>query len=128
MPEIVEVILVNGASTDGTPDVARKLLPSICIVEQDGRGKGNALRCGASAAKGDYLMVVDADDSHRPEEIPVYIDMARQGYEMIKGCRYLHGGGTEDETLGRGIMVRLADIVANFCGAPSSPTWRTVCS
>jgi glycosyltransferase involved in cell wall biosynthesis len=114
LPEIVEVILVNGASNDGTPDVARALLPSIRIVDQDGRGKGNAVRCGALAAEGDYFLVMDADGSHRPEEIPLYIEMARQGYEMIKGCRYLQGGGTDDETLDRGIMVRLVDIVANM--------------
>ena len=46
LPEITDVVLVNGTSSDGTPDVAKQVLPDIRIVEQDGRGKGNAIRCG----------------------------------------------------------------------------------
>lgn len=114
LPEIAEVVLVDGASSDGTADVARAHLPTIRIVNQDGRGKGNAVRYGARVAVGEYFLVLDADGSHRPEEIPLYIEKAKQGYDMVKGCRYLEGGGTDDETLDRGIMVRLADLVANM--------------
>ena len=41
LPEIVEVVLVDGRSTDGTPEVARRLMPNIRVLYQDGRGKGN---------------------------------------------------------------------------------------
>ena len=114
LPEITEVVLVNGASSDGTPDVAKQVLPEIRIVDQDGQGKGNAVRCGARVVTGDYFLVLDADGSHLPEEIPLYVEMAKQGFDMVKGCRYVAGGGTDDETLDRGILVRLADFVANL--------------
>lgn len=114
MPEITEVILVDGHSTDGTAEVARTLIPSIMTVMQRGKGKGNAIRSGVRAASGTHVLVLDADGSHTPEEIPLYIEKARQGYDFIKGSRYLEGGKSEDETLERGLMVRLTDLVANI--------------
>ncbi len=114
LPEITEVVLVNGASSDGTPDVAKQVLPDIEIVDQEGRGKGNAVRCGALVAAGEYFLVLDADGSHLPEEIPLYVERAKQGFDMVKGCRYVEGGGTDDETPARGILVRLVDFVANL--------------
>src|SRR3984957_19109178 len=41
-----EVIVVDGHSVDGTPDIARQLLPDVRIVMQTRKGKGNALACG----------------------------------------------------------------------------------
>jgi glycosyltransferase involved in cell wall biosynthesis len=45
-----EVIIVDGRSTDGTVEVARRLRPDVRIVKQDGKGKGNALAAGSAAA------------------------------------------------------------------------------
>ena len=118
LPEIVEVLIVDGGSTDGTQEVARELLPSIRIIQQDGRGKGNAVKCGGEAAIGDYFLVLDADGSHTPEEIPLYLDKAKEGYDMVKGSRYMPGAATADETPDRGFMVRLTDLVSNLL-------WRT---
>jgi glycosyltransferase involved in cell wall biosynthesis len=50
---IDEVVLVDGHSTDGTVEVARRLRPDIKIVTDGGRGKGDALRTGFAAATGD---------------------------------------------------------------------------
>ena len=50
-----EVILVDGQSTDGTATVAREMLPGIRIVQQQGPGKGSALRTGFSAATGEII-------------------------------------------------------------------------
>ena len=52
---IYEVILIPGPSTDGTAEVARRIMPNIRIVEQEGKGKGAALRSGVKAATGDIL-------------------------------------------------------------------------
>lgn len=99
VPEWVhEVILVDGSSKDRTVAVARELLPKIRIVQQKGKGKGAALRCGFEAATGDVLVMLDADGSTDPTEIPVFLDALMQGADFVKGSRFLNGGGTSDMT------------------------------
>ncbi|HLT17853.1 MAG TPA: glycosyltransferase family 2 protein [Thermomicrobiales bacterium] len=100
-PGVHEVILVDGNSTDGTPDIARQLLPSIRIVQQKGRGKGDALCTGFAAATGDAIVMLDADGSTDPAEIPRFIGTLLAGADYAKGSRFLHGGGTSDMPLYR---------------------------
>jgi glycosyltransferase involved in cell wall biosynthesis len=94
--DVDEVILVDGRSTDGTVEVARELLPDICVVHQPGRGKGDALRAGFMAATGDIIVMLDADGSTDPAEIPAFVGVLRSGADFAKGSRFLHGGGTAD--------------------------------
>lgn len=91
-----EVLLVDGFSTDRTVDVARKLLPGIRIITQEGRGKGAALRSGFAAATGDIIVMLDADGSTDPAEIPAFVGALITGAEFAKGSRFLQGGGTSD--------------------------------
>ncbi|MGH2468463.1 MAG: glycosyltransferase family 2 protein, partial [Chloroflexota bacterium] len=98
-----EVLLVDGRSTDGTVELARELLPSIRIVRQEGRGKGNALRAGFEAATGDVLVALDADGSTDPEEIPAFVGALLSGADYAKGSRYLQGAGTHDISLFRAL-------------------------
>ena len=96
-----EVILVDGHSTDATIEVARALRPDIRIVMQQGRGKGAALRTGFAAATGDIIVMLDADGSTDPREIPAYVGELLAGKDFVKGSRFLQGGGTADMTLFR---------------------------
>jgi len=96
-----EVILVDGASTDGTAEVARELRPDIRFVQQQGRGKGAALRTGFAAARGDIVVMLDADGSTDPREIPSFVAALVDGADFVKGSRFLPGGGTEDMPLYR---------------------------
>lgn len=91
-----EVILVDGNSTDGTADVARALIPTIRVVGQDGKGKGNALRAGFAACTGDIIVMLDADGSTDPAEIPAYVGALLSGADFAKGTRFIQGGGTSD--------------------------------
>jgi glycosyltransferase involved in cell wall biosynthesis len=91
-----EVILVDGKSTDNTVAVARAALPSVRIVQQRGRGKGDALRTGFAAATGDIIVMLDADGSTDPAEIPRFVGALLAGADFVKGSRFLHGGGTAD--------------------------------
>ncbi len=91
-----EVILVDGNSTDGTADVARALMPTIRVVGQDRKGKGNALRCGFAACTGDIIVMLDADGSTDPAEIPAYVGALLSGADFAKGTRFMQGGGTSD--------------------------------
>jgi glycosyltransferase involved in cell wall biosynthesis len=106
-----EVLLVDGRSTDGTPEVARRLYPSIKLVAQEGKGKGAALRSGFAAATGDVIVMLDADGSMDPAEIPAFLGMLLRGAEFAKGSRFLQGGGTVDMPLYR-VLGNLAFVVA----------------
>ena len=98
---VFEVILVDGHSVDGTVDVARALCPNIRVVMQRGRGKGDALRCGFMAARGDVIVTLDADGSTDPAEIPAFVATLAAGADYAKGSRFLAGGGTSDMPLHR---------------------------
>lgn len=93
---IDEVILVDGGSTDGTAAVARRLRPGLRVVAQTRRGKGNALIEGAAAAKGDIIVMMDADGSTDGHEIRSFVAALTSGADFAKGSRYVPGGGSDD--------------------------------
>jgi glycosyltransferase involved in cell wall biosynthesis len=93
---IHEVILVDGNSEDATCEVARAILPGIRIVQQQEKGKGAALRAGFEAAEGDIIVMLDADGSTDPSEIPVYVGALLAGADFVKGTRFAQGAGTAD--------------------------------
>ncbi len=95
---VSEVILVDGHSVDNTIAEAQRLLPSIKIIEQVGKGKGDALRTGFAACTGDIIVMLDADGSADPAEIPRFIEALLQGCDFAKGSRFLKGGGSDDIT------------------------------
>ena len=110
-----EVILIPGPSTDGTAEVARALMPHIRIVEQDGKGKGAALRSGIRAATGDIVVLLDADGSTDPIEIPNFVATLMAGADYAKGSRFLQGAGTSDmpgfRQMGNGSLVTLTNVL-----------------
>ncbi len=91
-----EVLLVDGHSTDDTVEVARRLYPGIRIIPQVGKGKGAALRTGFEAATGHIIIMLDADGSTDPTEIPAFVGALLAGADYAKGSRFLQGGGTLD--------------------------------
>jgi glycosyltransferase involved in cell wall biosynthesis len=111
--ELHEVILVDGHSTDGTPEIARALLPRVRVVTQTRKGKGNALACGFAAATGDIIVMIDADGSTDPAEIPNFVAALTAGADFAKGSRYAPGGGSSDITLLRSLGNRALGMVVN---------------
>ncbi len=97
-PIVSEVILVDGHSTDNTIAVAQQLLPTIRVIQQSGRGKGDALRTGVAASTGKIIVTLDADGSAKPDEIPRFVEALIEGYDFAKGSRFLPGGGSDDIT------------------------------
>src|SRR6478672_2282862 len=85
---LAQVVLVDGASVDGTVDVARELMPDIDIVQQTRRGKGNALACGFEVCTGDVIVMLDADGSTDPTEVPRFIEVLVGGADFAKGTRF----------------------------------------
>ena len=86
-----EVLLVDGHSTDRTVAVARELRPDSRILQQPGRGKGDALKYGFEQAKGDIIVTLDADGATDPDEMPKFIQPLLSGYDFAKGSRFLNG-------------------------------------
>jgi glycosyltransferase involved in cell wall biosynthesis len=94
--DVFEVILVDGHSTDGTVDVARAIRGDIRVVVQPGTGKGDALAAGFDACRGDLVVMLDADGSTDGGEIPRFVDALLAGADLVKGSRFLNGGGSTD--------------------------------
>jgi CheY-like chemotaxis protein len=114
---IDEVILVDGRSTDKTVEVAQEILPSIKIVFEQRRGKGIAMRAGYHAASGEIIIVMDADGSNDPREIPRFVQALMSGADFVKGSRFAHGGGTTDmpriRQWGNRFFVTLVNVLFN---------------
>jgi glycosyltransferase involved in cell wall biosynthesis len=99
IPAVVdEVVLVDGHSVDDTVEVAKALRPDIRVVLQEGFGKGNAVACGFAAARGDIIVMLDADGSTDPAEIPRFLAPLRDGADFVKGSRFIDGGESHDIT------------------------------
>jgi hypothetical protein len=121
LPAAHEVILVDGNSQDDTIATAVEVLPSIRVVRQTRKGKGNALACGFAAATGDVLVMFDADGSADPAEIPYFVETLVQGADFAKGSRFAPGGGSEDITRIRSLGNAGLQLTANLAfGTPFS--------
>ncbi|WP_235738040.1 glycosyltransferase family 2 protein [Nocardioides alcanivorans] len=98
LPSVHEVIVVDGESTDGTAEAARRTLPGCTVIKQTRKGKGNALACGFAEATGDIIVMFDADGSADAREIELMVAALVNGADFVKGSRMLHGGGSADLT------------------------------
>jgi glycosyltransferase involved in cell wall biosynthesis len=133
IPEWVdEVILVDGHSTDNTISVAKKLCPQIKVLTQPDKGKGNAMRYGVQQASGDVVITLDADGSTDPAEISRFIDPLVNGYDFVKGSRFLEGRPVMPRVryLGNRIFVCLTNLLfltryTDLC-AGLNAFWRRV--
>ncbi|GAB4537367.1 MAG: bifunctional class I SAM-dependent methyltransferase/glycosyltransferase family 2 protein [Thermodesulfovibrionia bacterium] len=96
MGKHTELIFVEGHSEDGTLEECHHVKEryherDIKVMVQDGRGKGDAVRKGFANAKGDVLMILDADLTVPPEDLPKFFDAIVTGKgEFINGSRLVY--------------------------------------
>ena len=86
-----EIVLVDDGSTDDTLQVARTLIevePRLRVIElRRNFGQTAALQAGLSCAAGAFVISMDSDLQHFPEDIPLFIEQAERGYDVVCGWR-----------------------------------------
>ena len=88
-----DLIVVDDHCVDRTAEIARSFGAKVVQNQRKG-GKGHALRAGFEAAQGDWLLMLDADYSHRPEELPEFLNAMKPGVGLVIGSRVV--GGSEE--------------------------------
>lgn len=111
---INEVIVVDGNSTDNTFSIAKSDSGERIVIKQVSKGKGAALSKGFKLATGDFVIAIDADGSNDPAEIGNFIDAYLKGFQLVKGSRYIMGGGSSDITLFRSFGNLFLTKLVNF--------------
>ena len=97
MGSSTELIFVEGGSTDGTWETIENSIKEyrgplkLSAYQQTGKGKGDAVRLGFGKATGDVLMILDADLTVPPEELPVFYDVIARGLgDFVQGTRLVY--------------------------------------
>lgn len=92
-----EILIVDGASTDGTAEIVRRLGDR--VIQQEGRGYGAAIATGFKHVSGDIIVLADADGSYNLDDIRLLVQRVQDGADLALGSRYLPESGSEDDTL-----------------------------
>ncbi|MBI4282131.1 MAG: polyprenol monophosphomannose synthase [Chloroflexi bacterium] len=112
-----EVIIVDDSSPDGTSEMVRHLAvedPRIKLIQRQGKlGLGSAVTAGFAVAKGEYWVMMDADLSHRPEDLPKLLKGLSDA-DIVVGSRYVQGGGVVNWPLPRRIVSRGASALGRW--------------
>lgn len=121
-PQRTELLIVDDNSPDGTAAAAGDLAPHYpvrCLVRRQERGLATAVIAGLRAARGDFVVVMDADLSHPPETIPALLAaLADPRVEMAIGSRFVSGGKVD---LHWPLHRRLNSLVARLLARPLTP-------
>lgn len=115
IPDFVdEIVVVDGNSTDGTRDEVIKYRNDAKIIIENRLGKGQALKTGFENASGDIVVIMDADGSHDPKELPRLLEPVLDGYDASHGSRLLPGGGSNDFSVFRKLGNRMFVSLVNY--------------
>lgn len=107
------LVIVDAKSTDETVEIAKK--KGANVIFQTGNGKGNALReaFAHSFVNGEIVVMMDADGSMDPKEIPSFVEALKAGADVVKGSRFLAHAHSKDFTALRKIGNQILIFIAN---------------
>jgi dolichol-phosphate mannosyltransferase len=112
------LLVIDDSSPDETQSIVEKLnekYGNIILLKRPRKmGLGTAIRDGfelllSQPTPPKYIITMDADYSHSPEDIPRLLSFAEKGYDLVVGSRYCEGGAAKGWTLTR----RIISVVAN---------------
>jgi glycosyltransferase involved in cell wall biosynthesis len=81
-----EVIIADNGSTDGSQAIATELGARVIPVAV--KGYGSALRAGIAAARGEFVVMGDSDDSYDFTQVDVFVAKLREGFDLVMGNRF----------------------------------------
>jgi dolichol-phosphate mannosyltransferase len=115
-----EVLIVDDGSRDGTHEVcqqlSRRFPVQLHVRQEPTNGLSGAVLYGLALTRGEYLVVMDADLQHPPEQLPDLLDpLMRGAAEFVLGSRYVAGGSTEGEW---GVLRRVNSWIATLLARP----------
>lgn len=109
LSEVEEIIVVNDGSTDDTERIAKAM--GVCVITHPySMGNGAAIKTGARAARGNTLLMMDADGQHSPKDIPPLLKKMAEGYHMVIGARKNSGHSGKRRLIGN----KLYNLIASW--------------
>ena len=118
---MAKLLIVDDSSPDGTSDVVRSLQKKYSnitlIIRNKKSGLGTAITLGfnfflAMKVAPEFIVTMDADNSHDPKDLPRLISNTVKGYDLVIGSRYCNGGGTIGWSYLRKVISRSANTLA----------------
>ncbi|MEM2970022.1 MAG: polyprenol monophosphomannose synthase [Candidatus Bathyarchaeia archaeon] len=117
------ILVIDDSSPDGTKEIVKKLQKKhrniTLLIRPHKMGLGTAITYGfrhllSQKCPPEYIITMDADHSHNPEDIPKLVDEAVKGHDLVVGSRYCKGGTVKGWNKIRLIISKTANKIANF--------------
>jgi dolichol-phosphate mannosyltransferase len=119
----ITIVVIDDSSPDGTADIVSKLNEkygdTILISRSVKLGLGTAITDGFRYTLGlrkphDFIVTMDSDYSHDPRDIQRLIEVAKKGYDLVVGSRYIQGGKVVGWSWKRWLISRVANVIATI--------------